>query len=156
MASNVLYTVYIKLVISGNSGILCYLWLFYLFHFIWQWALFVVSVPPCYFGCSNKYSPVELVDSQLPHYVRNCIACLPPSLSLSLYIFNSLYLSYLPVMNFYALSLTFIVFISAFSLSFSLSLSLVCVWLCLMCIWVFCKHFNKFKSFVAFILIMRI
>lgn len=85
-------------------------------------------------------------------FVIVSLVCLP--LSLSLYIFNSLYLSYLPVMNFYALSLTFIVFISAFSLSFSLSL--VCVWLCLMCIWVFCKHFNKFKSFVAFILIMRI
>lgn len=115
---------------------------------------------PCHFGCSNKYSPAELFDSQLPHYVRNCIACplpfsFPPYLCLFLYVFNSLYLSYLPVMNFYALSLTFIVFISAFSRS-SLPFSLVCVCLCLLCVSVFCKHFNKFKSFVAFILIMCI
>lgn len=87
---------------------------------------------PCHFGCSNKYSPAELFDSQLPHYVRNCIA-LPPYLCLFLYVFNSLYLSYLPVMNFYALSLTFIVFISAFPRSLSPLLPRVCLPLFVVC-----------------------
>lgn len=114
------------------------LWLFYLFHFIWQWALFVVYVPRATLAalisilqpnfsipsCRITFVIVSLVPLPLSF---------PPYLCLFLYVFNSLYLSYLPVMNFYALSLTFIVFISAFSRSFPPLLPRVCLPLFVVC-----------------------